>query len=364
MKQRIIRIVTLCIKDLKDAVRDARVMVALILPLGFGVFYSFALDDSSVNTIHADVALAIAGQSQLPTAITQQLPDNVKVRYDPFPNQAAVEKDVGRGNADVGIVIPASFDAQLAAGGQPELIVIRAPSSSLGGDYVMTALDPALRSLAGQTFPARISMVDAEQISRANVSDRLGIRTWSLMIAIVMMLALVSILAIPIVLAEEVEKKTIDALVLAMPYGEVIIAKALLGMVYVAVMTTLLLAITRLQVTDWPLFIAATGLTGLALLGLGLLLGGIFKSANQLNTWSGLFLTPILAPAIVVGQPVPDLFNTIAGLFPTGAGTKLLINSVANEPLFANQVSAFLVLLVWGIVSYLLLLWQLKRRQG
>ena len=40
MNRSLIRIFTLFTKDLKDAVRDARVLFALIVPLGIGVFYN------------------------------------------------------------------------------------------------------------------------------------------------------------------------------------------------------------------------------------------------------------------------------------------------------------------------------------
>src|SRR3712207_7907163 len=34
-------------------------------------------------------------------------------------------------------------------------------------------------------------------------------------------------------------------------------------------------------------------------------LGGLFRSANQLNTWSGFLLLPVITPVFLVGLPVP-----------------------------------------------------------
>ena len=56
--------------------------------------------------------------------------------------------------------------------------------------------------------------------------------------------------------------------------------------------------------------------------------------------------------------------RTIANLFPSGAGMKLLINGVAGEQLISGNLRSVLVLVAWAVVAYLLLLWQLKRRQA
>jgi ABC-2 type transport system permease protein len=178
------------------------------------------------------------------------------------------------------------------------------------------------------------------------------------------MLTLIAILAIPIVLAEEFEKKTIDALVLAMPYGEVIAAKALLGMVYVVAMMAIFLGISRLEIQRWPTFVVSVGLTGLALLGIGLLFAGLLRNANQLNTWAGIFMIPIIAPSAFIGQDFPDPLVTVLSLLPTGAGIRLIYNSVLGEQFFSGEALSVAVLLAWIAIAYGLLLWQLKRRQA
>jgi ABC-2 type transport system permease protein len=306
----------------------------------------------------------VDGETYLPSLISELLPDNVEIEFVAHPDRASAEAAVSEEDADIGIIVPAGFDAAVQSGARPSLEIIRSPEPSIAGDYVLSAIEPVLRQMAGQSFPVAIEISQAAIQESDEIVDQIGIRTWSLTLSIIMMLALVSALAIPIVLAEEFEKKTIDALVLAMPYREVIIAKAMLGLFYIAVMVIFLVNLTELDVGDWGLFTVGTGLTGIALLGFGLLLAGVLKNPNQLNTWSGVFLLPFLAPAIVVGQPVPDLVRTIANLFPSGAGMKLLINGVAGEKLISGNLRSVLVLVAWAVVAYLLLLWQLKRRQA
>ena len=147
-------------------------------------------------------------------------------------------------------------------------------------------------------------------------------------------------------------------------YLDVIAAKALLGLSSVAVMVALLLGITGTTPEDWPLFAAAVALLALALIGLGLLMAGFFKNANQLNTWASFLLIPVVAPAFIVGLPTPDLLQTVAGALPTGAAAKLLFNSAAAEPIFANQLLSIVVVAAWAVLAFGLLLWQLSRRQA
>jgi ABC-type transport system involved in multi-copper enzyme maturation permease subunit len=174
----------------------------------------------------------------------------------------------------------------------------------------------------------------------------------------------VALLAIPIILAEETEKKTIDALVMISSYGEVVIAKALLGVSYVAVMSAILLGITRLRPTSWPWFLVSLALLAICLLGFGLLLGSVFKSATQLNTWSGLLLIPAVVPASLIGLGISDWVDRIAGLTPTGAGMKLLTNAFTDPSLYDNSIRIVAVLIVWTAIFYTLLLWQLSRRRA
>ena len=238
-------------------------------------------------------------------------------------------------------------------------------SSSIGGQYIVASLDPVLRTMAGQQLPATVS-VDAVELDPANLTviDKMSMRTWSIVLSLVLMVSMVALLAIPIILAEETEKKTIDALVLVSSYGEVVLGKALLGATYVTIMTAILLGITRLRPVDNLWFLLSMVALAICLLGFGLLLGSVFKSATQLNTWSGLLLIPAIIPASLIGLGLPSLVDRIAGLTPTGAGMKLLTNAFSETEVYANQWQSLVVLIVWSAIFFALLLWQLSRRRS
>jgi hypothetical protein len=351
-------------KDLRDAIRDARVLVAVFVPFGIGIFYNLTFHDEAPKP-KATVVYATADPTRLPDAIAAVINGAIDLQFREVETAAEVEQIVAENNANLGLAVPAGFDAAVARGERPTLRIFQPPGTDLPSIYVTNAIEPALQLLAGQQAPAqlRIQGVTETTVGRS-VIDVLGVRVWAVFAAIVMMISMIAMLAVPVILAEEAEKRTLEALVLIASYVEVIAAKALVGAFYVAVMVPLLLAITRLKPAEAGLFAVTTALLSATLIGFGLLLAGFFKNANQLNTWSGIILLPVVAPAFSVGLPTPPLVQRLASLFPTGAGTKLLLDSASTQSLFSGTAFSFLVIIVWGVAAYALLYWQLSRRQA
>lgn len=357
------RIVTIYRKDLIDSIRDARILVTLITPLLIGIFYSFAFGDSNIPS--ATLVVYDPGGSALVDQISSAVQDQLDLSISWFDSAEAVQQQIANDKADLGLVIPKGFDAAVTNGQSPDLQVLLPEKSSIGGQYLLATLDPVLRSMAGQQLPATVD-VTAVALDEANLTivDKMSMRTWSIVLSLVLMAAMVALLAVPIILAEETEKKTIDALVLVSSYGEVVIAKALIGISYVALMTAILLGITRLQPTSMGWFLISLAAMAICLLGFGLLLGSVFKSATQLNTWSGLLLIPAVVPAALIGFGLSTWIDRIAGATPTGAGMKLLTDAFTEPLIYDDQMRMLAVLVVWSIVFYGLLLWQLSRRRA
>src|SRR5690606_32608621 len=113
-------------------------------------------------------------------------------------------------------------------------------------------------------------------------------------------------------------------------YLDVVSAKALVGLAYIAVSVPLLLIVTGLAPEDPLLFALATLLFSLVIIGFGLLIGGLFRNANKVNTWSGVIILPIVAPAFIVGLPIPDILETILNIMPTTHAMRLFVNSLSG----------------------------------
>ncbi|MGZ5982632.1 MAG: ABC transporter permease, partial [Isosphaeraceae bacterium] len=219
-------ILTIALKDLKDAIRDGRILMALLMPIGLGVAYNVVMPDAQKPVV--TVAIATEDATRLPEALRAVSGSTtVDLRFHNVSSAAEVTAQVEAKKADVGIVLPAGFDASVAAGSAPSLSVVRPPgNSSLGAIYVASALDAALRSMAGQHAPAVITMQTVEPShDAASVMTNLGARKYMVLGTLIMLIAMIAIYVLPILLTEEFEKKTADALLMVGTQSDVVAAK-------------------------------------------------------------------------------------------------------------------------------------------
>ncbi len=358
-------ILTIWRKDLFDAIRDMRVLMAVVMPLAIGIFYNFIFQ-SLDRMPSATVALYAAGPTALPDTMRSLLGEVVEVKIATATSADEVRDLVRRKKANLGLIVPPDFDAALQGGARPSLTVVQRGGTfdtNVGATLVARSLERVVQAQAGQRPPAVIGY-DLIDTGEPAVFERLGLTRYFVLASVIMLIGFIAMLALPTILAEETEKKTLDALVLAASYADVIAAKALVGVAYTVVGVPLLLLLTRLRPANLPLFVGAVALFSVTLIGFGLLLGGLFRNANQVNTWSGLFLLPVIGPAFAVGYPLPEFANLGLSLLPTSQAARLTINAFSGETLFPRQWLAALVIAAWGVVAYGLLWWRLSRREA
>ena len=85
------RIKTILFKDLKDVIRDSRILVAIITPLLIGVVYNYTFQDDT--TPSATIAYT-GGPSELPTQLQQAVGSAANVHLQAEPNADAVQATV------------------------------------------------------------------------------------------------------------------------------------------------------------------------------------------------------------------------------------------------------------------------------
>ena len=358
-------ILTIFKKDVRDAIRDSRVIAALLIPIGIGIFYGYTFDDDEFTPPPVEVAYFAEGSSELPALLEEATSGAVALELAEMADAAAVRERIDSEEAGIGLVIPAGFDERVAAGESPplEITVREEPGSSV--NYVVAALEQSLRRMAGRAPPATIQMdVISSEEDDVSIFEDLGPRQYFVLAAIIMLIGMNSMLVVPLILAEEAEKKTLDALVMVASYVDVVIAKALVGLFYVGLSTMLLLVLTGLSISEPLLFAAVVALFATSLIGIGLLIGSMFTNANQVNTWAGFFLLPVIAPAFMVGFPFPDAVDTVLSVLSTSQAMRVMINAASGQTLFPDMWLSFAVLLVWTVVTFGLLWLRLSRREA
>jgi ABC-2 type transport system permease protein len=352
-------------KDLLDAVRESRILISLLTPLLLAVLYNAIFPEERL----LEAKVAYAGPES--SAIVQTLKTraetggSVSLKLQRVANAEEARKLVVSKEVDVAFVLPEGVDDAIRAGSAPAITLIEPEVPGAGASFVQSSIEIGARALAGQRPAATIT---EEQVKTGSadqgVAAEMGPRRYFVLATVVMMIGMIATLAVPIMLTEEVEKKTLDALLIVGSYLEVIIAKALVGLAYTAVSVALMLALTRLRPEDLATFVAGTGLMALALIGVGLLIGGLFKSAQQVYSWSSVLLIPVIGPAFVVGLPIPDALDGLFRVLPTSQGMRILANGLAGQPLFSDLWQAYLVLVVWAVAMYGILAWRLSRRES
>jgi hypothetical protein len=135
------------------------------------------------------------------------------------------------------------------------LTTVLPSSPTLSGDVAVALLSRSLEALAGQPPAARIEQrsLPPEAGSDNAVIDVLGARTEFILVATIMLLAMIAVYAVPAVLVEETEKKTMDALTLIASTADVVAAKALFGIALSVVGVPVLFIITRATPRPVPL---------------------------------------------------------------------------------------------------------------
>ena len=350
-------------KDVVDAIRDSRVLVSLLTPLVLAILYNSIFPEERL--FEAKVAYAGPETSALVRTLEDRAGQSVSLKLRHVDSEAEARQLVVNEDVDAAFVLPADVDDAVRQGRRPTITLIQSSSFSSTASFVSTSLEAGLRALAGQ---APIATVQVESVhagsSEAGVMGELGARRYFVLATVVMMLGMIAVLAVPIILTEEAEKRTLDALLLVANYREVILGKALVGLAYSAASVALMLGLTRLQPVDIPTFVIGTGLLAVSLIGLGLLLGGLFKTAGQVYTWSSVLLLPIIGPAFVAGLPVPDALDLVLRAFPTFQGMRIMTNGLAGTALFTDVWISYAVLLAWVAIAYGALAWRLARRES
>lgn len=348
-------------KDLRDSIRDSRVLLAILLPLGLGLLYNVMFKNTP-TTPGVTVVYTAQDSTTLPARIKATIGSEARVSLLSVSTATDVRQRLAAKKADVGLIIPAGFDAAVARGESPALGVLRAQSSTTGGAIVLATLDGVLRPMAGQNPPAvmRLETVPAGQVGIETVIERLGVQRYFVFASLLMIVGMITMLALPIVLGDEREKKTLDALVMVASYPEVIVAKAMLGLTYIIISVPLLFTLTGVAPANGSTFVASIGLLSVALAGFGLLLGSML-TASQMNTWGSIFLIPVILPPFLIGLSLPGPLALAFSALPSTQAMRLILNSATADLFYTNAWVSYLVIALWGVAAYGLLLWRLAR---
>lgn len=344
-------------KDVIDAIRHRYLLTALVTPLFVALLFRVLLPGVNDNKL-LTIVIHDAGGSGLVTEL-RKTPQISVVQAE---SADATASEVERIKAIGGLVVPAGFDADLAANKQPELTVyVNNQKTIFEQAALRRLLDQLVRSFAKQPEPARLVWVEVDKDANDQALSATTVDQMILPLLLILTFGMTGAFVVPLLLVEEKEKRTLDFL-LSSPasLNEIIAGKALTGVVYTILIAAVLLGINRHSIHNWPLT-SLTILIGLLfVVGVGLVIGSVLKNTMQVNTWAGMILIVLLAPSFPL-MGLIGWFEKAMRLIPTYYLTQALKLSMAGT--VSSQLWIYLaVLLGCTVIVFFFAAWALHRR--
>jgi len=145
--------------------------------------------------------------------------------------------------------------------------------------------------------------------------------------------------------------------------GHVTIAKALTGLFYCLLCIGIAFAINSALIYNWPLAILTAVCGALLTVSIGLLLGTIIESRQQLMLWGWVFLIPLMLPTLlsIMDDLLPANVITVFRWVPTTALFWVFRVSFSNQANYWLYGLPLLWIALWSVVGFGLVAWLVRR---
>lgn len=184
-------------------------------------------------------------------------------------------------------------------------------------------------------------------------------------IGLVVAVMMIGLILVPILMLEEKEQRTIDVLLISpATYSQIVIGKALAGIVYSLAAVIVLVLVNANYIVQWDLLIASVLLGTLLTVLIGLFLGTVFDQVSTMNMVMGIIALPLIVP-IFLRQfnpgTLPVWLDTILPWIPSSALDELFRMSFVQDS-YPDRVAANLGFLLAAVVLMLILnSWRIRR---
>jgi len=340
------RIITLFWRDFRQGARGflfifsivTPIVVSLILSLVFGTIFS------------GKPRLGIVDEGGSELARRAHALSSVIVKdYD--SKQALIDA-AGRGAIDVGMLLPATFDQDVRANTETE-IVVYVWGESLVKDraIIVTVISRTLRAMLGQAVPINIVTETVGTAESIPWQERL-------LPLVVLLAVFVGGFLVPATsLVEERQRRTLTAVsTTPATLGEVFAAKGLLGVLLSTLTGLIILAMNSAFGTRPALLLLTLVLAAAMATLIGLILGAVNKDINALFATVKSMGILLYAPAIL--YMFPNIPKWIGYLFPTYYAISPIIaisrdNAVLADVALELGVLLALIAVLIGVLALL-----------
>lgn len=292
-------------KELSKGSRSFIIILAVVVPVVLSLLLNLVFGDLFAG--RATLGIVDQGSSRVPEIARTM--GSLSVRQ--YDSTDELRQAVARGAAEMGMVLPAGFDRQIASGETVEVIGFLWGESGLDSRAVLgTAILSIFREVAGYQPPVEVVTTTLGDAQTLPWEDRM----LPLIVLLAMMLGGMMVPAGS--LTQERQDRTLSALTITpVTLGEVLTTKALLGVLVASLMAVFTLAINRaLGGQAFPLILALV-LGSILAAEFGLLIGLLAKDVNSMMGTIKAIGIVLYAPALVL--MFPEIPQWVGRLFPT-----------------------------------------------
>ncbi len=321
-------------KDILDALRNKILItimigVALVMVQGRALPLLFKLTDT--------IQVAVFDEGEGP--IVEDLRSHGEIRVIGAASSQELQQLVGEANGSIlGIVAPAEYGSDHLRGN--ELLLEGFHAYWMEPEEV-AELESLVEGHLGEMTGSAVSL----NTDAAYAQPDSGGQPFMSAMVMMLMTTLICLIVVPYLMIEEKEAHTMQSLLVSPArIGEIVIGKALAGLVYGLVAGAVVMAFYHAQIVHWWIAIAACIIGSLLAVALGLLLGSLFESIPTMNLWMGLLVIVLMGAVLVVRYvPAhwPAFISAVLPWIPTVALYKAYILSFTANPSLA-QVGTYL----------------------
>ena len=346
-------------KDLIDAIRNRYLLVALLTPLSIALLLRLMLP--GIDRLN-NVTIVVHDPDR--STMVSQLRAAPQVKLVDVDSAATARAEVEKIKASGALVVPANFDADVVAGKQPKLTVyVNKKKNIIEQANFKSLVERQVESLVQRPPPAELNWINVHEETESSAGRDFNLNHMLLPLLLLLTFGMTGAFVVPLLLVEEKEKRTIDFLLTSpAKLMEVIAGKGLTGVVYSALIAAVLLVLNRQMIGNWPLTMLTILFGLLLVVAVGLLMGSLFQTTMQVNTWASLALLVLMAPSFTI-PGAPPMLETAMRFIPTYYFVEALKLALAGTA--SLRMWGYLgVVLACIFVACLAMTWALRREQN
>jgi ABC-2 type transport system permease protein len=298
------RVWTLIKTEIFHGPKDFILIMAVVMPILLALFVNLAF--GGIFSDRAKLGIYDEHDSPLTSKLESAGSISVKIYHSEDDLRAAA----AAGSVDMGIVLPADFDAGLATGTVKLKAYIWGESMAKNREVIPVAITDAVREMTGAILPVDIEDIPLGDKSSIPWNDRL------LPLTVLMAVFFGGLMLPASSLIHEKQRHTLEALnVTPTTIGDIFTAKGIIGVLLAVIMGVLTLAISTSFGSSPLALVLVLALGAVLAVEIGLLAGAVVKDMNTLFAlwkFGGLLL---FGPAFVF--MFPEIPSWIGYIFPT-----------------------------------------------